>query len=106
MKKQDFPVFPHISFIISVLIMGTMLWQGFTMLHDAQLLSERNASGHEYLPLYFAAMILLIHAIIGAIFSCFCSVKATITWVKVVSYLMFVMFVFASVIVLLLFSIF
>lgn len=102
MNKQDRPVFPFISFVMSVLIMGSMLWMGFTMIQDVQLMKERGASGHEYLPVYLGAVFLVMHAVIGAIFSGFCSAKATITWVKVVSYIMFVVFVFAGILLLLL----
>ena len=112
MEQRDYRVFPKILFTISVLTMLIVFvpaaikiiayeaWQFFTV-PDAPIAPDvqtGNIFGHVLgnIILIFGASNALytLYAIMGAITSCFCGIKTTITWVKVVSFIMLGFFAF------------
>ena len=92
MKKTDHPVFPGVSFAISVFCMLYIILLGLTLLDDYITMSAEVHACHEWLPLYFGASMLVQGVIIGSISSAFCGYKTSITWVKVVSFIMLAVF--------------
>ena len=91
MEKRDFPVFPRIAFIFSILSMaGIVLLIIDAVVSYAQM--PEWASGVDYLGFLMYPVLCMPMAIIGAISSAFCGIKTTITWVKIVSFIMLAVF--------------
>lgn len=96
MEKRPFPVFPRVAFAISVCCMiGVAIWF-IELVHGYIDMSGEVHAGHEWLPLYFWAFMIAPVGVVGAISSAFCGIKATITWVKVVSFIMLAIFLAVS----------
>ena len=85
--------FPYISFTITVLCLIGIVDLAVDAVKSYIELSSRNASGHEWLGFGIYPVFCGLSSIIGAISSCFCGIKAKITWVKVVSFVMLYIFV-------------
>lgn len=96
MEKRPYPVFPRVAFTISVVCMiGIALW-GIELIKEYIDMSAGVHAGHEWLPFYFGVFMLIPGGVIGAISSAFCGIKTTITWVKVVSFIMLAIFLAVS----------
>ena len=123
MEEHDYRVFPKISFAITVfailmILVPTIIdiidygaWQFFTVLvtTDAQTGNILGRVLWDILWIFGASNSLYpFYAVLGAITSCFCGIKTTITWVKVVSFIMlgFFAIVLLPVLVIIVFSIF
>lgn len=92
MEKRPFPVFPRIAFLFSVLSMvGIVHLVIDAVIGYAQM--PEGASGADYLGFLIYPILCIPMAIIGAASSAFCGIKTTITWVKIVSFVMLVIFV-------------
>ena len=85
--------FPYISFTISILSMIYMVALAIEALSAYIELLSRNASGHEYLGLAAYPLFYGFAALIGIISSSFCGIVTTVTWVKVISFIMLFIFV-------------
>lgn len=80
--------FPYISFAVSLLAMlGLGLLTIIAILMYIEL-SATARSGAETLPFFVFLFYYPFVALPGAIFSCYCGIRAKITWVKVVSFIM------------------
>ena len=91
MKKTEFPVFPHISFTLAVSsLVGIVLLLIDAVINYIQM--PEWSSGIDYLGFLGYALFAMPLVFIGAVCACFCGIKATITWVKVVSFIMFAIF--------------
>ena len=106
MEKRPYPVFPKISFVIAVFAMLIILVPTIITIIDYQAwrflavpaapIAPNVYSGNIFtnilanIFLIFSASNALypMYAVLGAIASCFCGVKVTIPWVKVVSFIM------------------
>ena len=91
MEKRDFPVFPRCAFAIAVACMaGIVLLTIDAVVSYAQM--PEGASGVDYLGFLMYPILCMPMAIIGAVSSAFCGIKTTITWVKIVSFIMLAVF--------------
>ena len=86
MEKRKFP---YISFGASLLAMLGMGLLTIVLIADYIHLSAVAHSGSDMLPLYLMLFNYPFIALPGAIFSCYCGIRAKITWVKVVSFIIF-----------------
>ena len=88
MEKRPYPVFPRISFVLSVLSMIGIVDLTVNAVKSYIELSSRNASGHEWLGFAIYPVFYGFISLVGTISSAFCGIKTTITWVKIVSFIM------------------
>ena len=92
MEKRPYPVFPRISFVLSVLSMIGIVDLTVNAVKSYIELSSRNASGHEWLGFAIYPVFYGFISLAGTISSAFCGIKTTITWVKIVSFIMLAVF--------------
>ena len=92
MEKRPYPVFPRISFVLSVLSMIGIVDLTVNAVKSYIELSSRNASGHEWLGFAIYPVFYGLFSLVGTISSAFCGIKTTITWVKIVSFVMLSVF--------------
>ena len=88
MEKRPYSVFPMIAFLFSVLSMIHIVVLTVDAVKEYIELSSRNASGHEWLGFAIYPVLYGFTALFGSISSAFCGIKTTITWVKIVSFIM------------------
>lgn len=79
--------FPYISFAISILAMLGLIMLTILEIGGYIEMSATAQSGAEMAPLVVFLLYFPVIAIPGAISSCYCGIKAKITWVKVVSFI-------------------
>ena len=91
MEKRPYPVFPRIAFLFSVLSMIGIVYLAIDAVVKYAQMPEW-ASGVDYLGFFMYPVLCMPMAIIGAISSAFCGIKSTITWVKIVSFIMLAVF--------------
>ena len=83
MNKREIPI---ISLVLSILCILSIIHLLVDAVQSYIELSSRNASGHEWLGFGIYPVFCGISSIIGAVSSCFCGVKAKVTWVKIVAF--------------------
>lgn len=88
MEKRPYPVFSRIAFLFSVLSMIHIVVLTVDAVKEYIELASRNASGHEWLGFAIYSVLYGFTALFGSISSAFCGIKTTITWVKIVSFIM------------------
>ena len=102
MEKRKFP---YISFSISVLSMIAVVVLIADMVNEYVSLSSRQTEGLDWLLFgMFTSVLGVPFAILGGISSCFCGIKTSFIWVKVVSFIMLLFFVISLAISLLCFG--
>ena len=79
--------FPYISFAISILAMLGLIMLTIVEIVGYIELSATAQSGAEMAPLVVFLLYYPFIAVPGAVSSCYCGIKATIKWVKVVSFI-------------------
>lgn len=91
MEKRPYPVFPRVAFTISVVCMIGIVYLAIDAV-VAYVQMPEWASGVDYLGFFMYPVLCMPKATIGAISSAFCGIKTTITWVKIVSFVMLSVF--------------
>lgn len=91
MEKRPYPVFPRIAFLFSILSMVGIVYLTIDAVVAYAQMPEW-ASGIDYLGFLMYPILCMPMAVIGAISSAFCGIKTTITWVKIVSFVMLAIF--------------
>ena len=87
MEKRPYPVFPRIAFLFSVLSLVGILHLGIDAVISYANMPE-GASGVDYLGFLMYPVLCMPMDIVGVVSSAFCGIKTTITWVKIVSFIM------------------
>ena len=87
MKKSDYPVFPGVSFAISVFFMACIFFLAVEAVIGYIQMPEY-ASGADYLGFFIYPVLCVPMAWLGTISSAFCGIKTTIIWVKIVSFVL------------------
>ena len=78
---------PYISFAISILAMLGLIMLTIVEIVGYIELSATAKSGAEMAPVVVMLVYYPMIAVPGAISACYCGIKVTITWVKVVSFI-------------------
>lgn len=95
MEKRKFP---YILFALSILCMVAVVVLIADMVNEYVSLSSRQTEGLDWFLFGITMVFCVPAAAVGGISSCFCGIKTSIIWVKVVSYIMLLFFVIALVI--------
>lgn len=91
MEKRKFP---YISFSISVLSMVAVVVLIADMLNEYVSLSSRQTEGLDWFLFGMVTAVFGVpFAILGGVSSCWCGIKISIIWVKVISFIMLFAFV-------------
>ena len=85
MKKRKFPV---ISLTLSILSMLAVVVLIVDMVNSYIDLSSRPTSGSDWFLFGITMVFCVPAAVFGGVSSCFCGIKTSVIWVKVVSFIM------------------
>lgn len=95
MKKHKLPI---ISLALSILCMAAVVVLIADMVNAYISLASRQTGGVDWFLFGITMVFCVPAAVVGGISSCFCGIKTSFIWVKIVAFIMLLFFVIALVI--------